>query len=64
MKLAILILALVIPVLGFSQLDSAFIMKLKALDTANILKTDTVSVPDDALTQKIKQLLGEKMGSM
>ena len=62
MKLIVLLPALLIPFLSFSQLDSAFILKLKALDTANILKMDTVSVPNDALTQKIKRLLGEKKG--
>jgi len=62
MKLIILVQAVLIPCLSFSQIDSAFILKLKALDTANILKTDTVTVPNDALTQKIKQLLGEKNG--
>ena len=62
MKLAILILAVMIPLSGFSQIDSAFILKLKALDTANILKADTVTVPNDAFTQKIKQLLSEKNG--
>jgi len=62
MKLIVLLPALLIPFLSFSQLDSAFILKLKALDTANILKMDTVSVPNDALTQKIKRLLGEKNG--
>jgi len=62
MKLIGLFPALLIPFLSFSQLDNAFILKLKALDTANILKTDTVSVPNDAFTQKIKRLLGEKNG--
>ncbi len=62
MKLIILILALLIPFLSFSQIDSAFILRLKALDTANILKMDTVSAPNDAFTQKIKKLLGEKKG--
>lgn len=62
MKLIILVQVILIPFLTFSQIDSAFILKLKALDTANILKTDTVTVPNDALTQKIKQLLGEKNG--
>lgn len=62
MKLIILVQVILIPFLSFSQIDSAFILKLKALDTANILKTDTVTVPNDALTQKIKQLLGEKNG--
>jgi hypothetical protein len=62
MRLIILVQVILIPFLSFSQIDSAFILKLKALDTANILKTDTVTVPNDALTQKIKQLLGEKNG--
>jgi len=62
MKLIVLLTALLIPFLSFSQLDSAFILKLKALDTANILKMDTVSVPNDAFTQKIKRLLDEKNG--
>lgn len=62
MKLIILLLAVLIPFLSFSQIDSAFILKLKALDTANILKKDTVVVPNDAFTQKIKKLLDEKNG--
>ncbi len=53
---------LFIPFLSFSQIDSSFILKLKALDTANILKSDTLTVPDDALTKKIKLLLSEKKG--
>src|SRR5689334_13847791 len=62
MKPSILATALLIPFLSFSQIDSAFILRLKALDTANILKADTAAVPNDAFTQKIKQLLGEKKG--
>ena len=62
MKLIILVLVVLTPLLSFSQIDSAFILKLKALDTANILKADTASVPNDSLTQKIKQLLGQKKG--
>jgi hypothetical protein len=62
MKHIILLQVILIPFLSFAQIDSAFILKLKALDTANILKADTVTVPNDAFTQKIKQLLGEKNG--
>jgi len=62
MKLIGLLTALLASISSFSQIDSAFILKLKALDTANILKTDTVPVPNDSFTQKIKQLLGEKNG--
>jgi hypothetical protein len=64
MKLIFLLLSALIPILSYSQIDSAFILRLKALDTANILITDTVSVPNDTFTQKIKQLLGEKKGIM
>jgi hypothetical protein len=62
MKAVISILALLIPFLSFSQIDSSFINKIKALDTANILKSDTLSVPGDLLTKKIKLLLSEKKG--
>ena len=62
MKLTILVLAALIPFFSFSQIDSGFLLKLKALDTANILKKDTVAAPNDAFTQKIKRLLGEKNG--
>jgi uncharacterized protein DUF2059 len=62
MKRIILAIAVLIPAFSFSQIDSAFILKLKSLDTANILKKDTVAVPHDAFTQKIKKLLGEKNG--
>jgi hypothetical protein len=62
MKLIILFFVLSSPFLSFSQIDSAFILRLKALDTANILKTDTAAVPNDPFTQKIKQLLAEKRG--
>jgi hypothetical protein len=62
MKVAICVLSLLIPCLSFSQIDSSFINKIKALDTANILKSDTLSAPDDLLTKKIKLLLSEKKG--
>ena len=55
-------LLLLIPLFSFSQIDSSFILKLKALDTANILKSDTVTVPDDPLTKKIRLLMSEKNG--
>jgi len=59
---ALFTLLLLTPLLSFSQIDSSFILKLKALDTANILKSDTVSVPDDPLTSKIKLLMSERRG--
>ncbi len=62
MKVIIFILSLLIPFLSSSQIDSSFINKIKALDTADILKSDTIAVPDDFLTKKIKLLLSEKKG--
>ena len=47
---------------AFSQIDSSFIAKLKSLDTADVLKRDTLAVPDDAFTRKIKQLRSERSG--
>jgi len=62
MKLTICILTLTAPFYCFSQIDSSFINRIKALDTANVLKSDTVSVADDALTRKIKTLLSQRKG--
>jgi len=62
MKWAFILAVALFPLQGFSQIDIAFISKLKSLDTANILKLDTSAVPDDALTQKIKALRKEKTG--
>jgi hypothetical protein len=41
---------------SIGQIDSAFIQKIKTLDTANILRLDTLDAPNDALTQKIREL--------
>ena len=46
----------------FAQIDSAFIAKIKSLDTADVLKIDTAAVPNDRFTQKIKQLRKERSG--
>jgi hypothetical protein len=45
-----------------AQVDSSFLLKLKALDTADMVKDDTASVPQDQLTQKIKLLRSERSG--
>jgi len=44
------------------QIDSSFILKIKALDTANVLKLDTLDAPNDAFTQKIRELRKVKGG--
>jgi hypothetical protein len=47
---------------SFSQIDTSFITRIKSLDTADLLKMDTLAVPDDVLTQKIRQLRSERSG--
>ena len=62
MKGIISIAVLLIHFISFCQVDTSFIRKLKALDTANFLKADTSSVPEDMLTKKIRMLRSEKNG--
>ncbi len=62
MRSLLFTLSIVLPCLSFSQIDTAFISRLKGLDTANILKLDTIAVPGDAFTAKIKELRSEKKG--
>ncbi len=62
MKIFVFCLAFLFPIRSFTQMDTAFIAKIKSLDTANILKLDTAAVLNDALTAKIKQLRSEKKG--
>jgi len=47
---------------SLAQIDSAFILRLKSLDTANTLRADTLAVTNDALTEKIKLLKAERSG--
>ena len=47
---------------SWAQLDTAFLLKIKSLDTANILKLDTMPVPNDRLTRKIKLLRQQRTG--
>jgi hypothetical protein len=44
------------------QIDSAFVQRIKSLDTANILRFDTLDAPNDALTQKIRELQKVRSG--
>lgn len=62
MRIALLFLGLSIYCSGWSQIDSSLIKRIKALDTADILKADTVMVPNDSFTQKIKTLRSEQKG--
>jgi len=60
MKLLPLLSLFLMPACSFSQIDSSFIKKIKALDTADVLKYDTMAAPNDPLTQKIKLLRSER----
>lgn len=62
MKFIFLSICIVLCTDSFAQVDTAFILKIKSLDTLNSLRFDTTSVPDDLLTQKIKILRKEKNG--
>ena len=62
MKSITALLLLFLPILSFSQLDTAFLSQLKALETADNLKQDTAQVANDALTQKIKKLRSLRKG--
>lgn len=62
MKHLSLLILLLAPIFCTAQFDSSLIKKIKALDTANVLRNDTVAVPDDSYTRKIRQLLSEKNG--
>ena len=62
MKTIISSLLFFLPVFSYSQIDTSFFAKIKSLDTANILRLDTATVPNDSFTKKIKQLRKEKQG--
>ena len=62
MKIYFLVISLLISLASFSQIDTAFILQLKALDTANILQFDTLAVPEDSYTKKIRTLRKERSG--
>ena len=47
---------------GHTQIDSALIKRIKALDTADIVKTDTVAVPNDSFSKKVRELRSEQKG--
>lgn len=50
------------PWICLAQIDSSFLLKLKEAESTDFLKTDTLPVPEDALTQKIRELRKEKNG--
>ncbi len=62
MRLFFLIMAVLFAATGFSQVDSAFLLRLKRMDTANFLRLDTLTPPNDGLTRKIKELRKERKG--
>ena len=59
MKLLPMLSLFLIPACSFSQIDFSFIQKVKALDTADVLKYNRMAAPNDPFTQKIKLLFSE-----
>ena len=62
MKIVFFFICLALSATSFSQVDTAFLLEIKSLDTLNSLRLDTTSVPNDMLTRKIKELRKEKNG--
>ncbi len=62
MRKVVAFLLFFLPVVGFSQIDTAFLQRLKAMESGDMLKTDTITPPSDAFTRKIKKLREEKNG--
>jgi uncharacterized protein len=62
MKKLYTLLLIILPAAAFAQIDTAFLQRLKLMESADMLKKDTMTVPDDAFTRKIKELRAEKNG--
>lgn len=62
MRKVFALMLLILPAIAFSQIDTAFMQRLKAMESGEMLKTDTTSPPNDAFTRKIKKLREEKSG--
>jgi Uncharacterized protein conserved in bacteria (DUF2059) len=62
MKFIISICIIFTHLFSFSQIDSSVVTRLKILDTANIMRLDTIPAPGDVLTKKIKKLRAAKNG--
>jgi len=62
MRHVLFLLALLICDYCNSQIDSILIKRIKALDTADIVKADTVAVPNDSFSKKVRELRSEQKG--
>ena len=62
MKVVLFVLSIFIYCRCYSQIDSVLIKRIKALDTADLVKTDTVSVPNDSFSKKVRELRSEQKG--
>lgn len=62
MQKIFILLLITVPTMAFSQIDTAFLQRLKGMETGDLLKKDTMAVPNDAFTRKIKELRKEKNG--
>ncbi len=62
MKKVLIALCVLLPLFSFAQVDSSFLKKIKQAESTDFLKTDTLPVPEDAFTRKIRELRKEKNG--
>jgi len=62
MRKILILLLISFPAMAFSQIDTVFLQRLKGIESDDLLKKDTMAVPDDAFTRKIKKLRREKNG--
>jgi len=62
MRRVFFLLALFVYSHGYSQIDSTLIMRIKALDTADMVKMDTMAVSNDSFSKKVRALRSEQKG--
>jgi len=62
MKVVLFFLTVFVCGHSYSQIDSTLIKRIKALDTADLVKTDTVAVANDSFAKKVRELRSEQKG--
>jgi hypothetical protein len=62
MRRVFFLLALFVYGHGYSQIDSTLIKRIKALDTADMVKMDTMAVSNDSFSKKVRVLRSEQKG--
>jgi hypothetical protein len=62
MRPVLFLLALFICCHCYSQIDSALIKRIKALDTADLVRNDTMAVANDSFSKKVRELRSDQKG--